>query len=184
MKNFTTKKLVIAALLLALGLVLPFLTAQIPEVGSALLPLHIPVLIGGFVCGAPLGAVLGLVLPILRSLLFTMPPLYPAAVAMAFEMAAYGFVCGLLYARLPRRTWSIYVSLLAAMLAGRVVWGVARLVMSGISGSGFTFAAFLSGAFTTAIPGIVLQIVLIPLLVMALQRAGFMKEEDAKRLAV
>ena len=120
----------------------------------------------------------------MRYLLFTMPPLYPAAVAMAFEMAAYGFVCGLLYARLPRRTWSIYVSLLAAMLAGRVVWGVARLVMSGISGSGFTFAAFLSGAFTTAIPGIVLQIVLIPLLVMALQRAGFMQEEDAKRLAV
>ena len=93
----TVKRLVYSALLLALALVLPFLTGQIPQIGSALSPMHIPVLLCGFVCGAPWGMAVGLIAPIMRSLLFQMPPMWPTAFAMAFELAAYGFATGLLY---------------------------------------------------------------------------------------
>ena len=165
------QKLVIAALCLALCMVLPFLTGQIPEIGSMLCPMHIPVLLCGFLAGPLWAAVVGLIAPLLRFALFGMPPLFPTGVAMCFELAVYGAVSGGLYARLPRRTVNLYVSLLAAMLLGRVAWGAVRLVLSGLSGSAFTWAAFMAGAFTTAIPGIILHIVLIPVIVLALQRA-------------
>ena len=92
-------KLVLSAMMLAIGFVLPFLTGQIPEVGSMLLPLHLPALICGFVCGWPWGLAVGFVLPILRSLLFGMPPMIPTALCMAFEMAAYGAAAGVLFKR-------------------------------------------------------------------------------------
>lgn len=90
---------------------------------------------------------------------------------MCFELAAYGLFSGLLYARLPKKTSSIYVSLIAAMLLGRVVWGVAMVVISGVTGSAFTWAAFMAGAFVNAIPGIIVHILLIPVIVMALRKA-------------
>ena len=165
------QKLVLTALCLALCMVLPFLTGQIPEIGNMLCPMHIPVLLCGFICGPFWAAAMGAVAPLLRFALFGMPPLVPTGIAMCFELAAYGAVSGLLYAKLPRRTGNIYVALLVAMLAGRVVWGVVRVILTGVTSSAFTWAAFLSGAFTTAIPGIILHIMLIPLIVMALQRA-------------
>ena len=171
MKNFTVKKLVIAAVCLALCMVLPFLTGQIPQIGSALCPMHIPVLLCGFLCGPVYAAVVGAVAPLLRFALFGMPPIFPTGVAMCFELAAYGLISGWLYRRLPRSRTSIYVSLIAAMLAGRLVWGTVRAILSGIGASPFTWAAFLSGAFTAAIPGIIVHIVLIPIIVMALERA-------------
>ena len=117
--------LVLSALFLAIGFVLPFLTGQIPQVGSMLLPLHLPALICGFVCGWPWGLLVGFVLPIARSLLLGMPPLVPTALAMAFEMAGYGAVAGLLYQRLRPRRGRVYAALIGAMLAGRAVWGLA-----------------------------------------------------------
>ena len=128
MKKQSTRKLVFAALLLALGLVLPFLTAQIPQVGSMLLPMHLPVLLCGFVCGWPYGLLVGAVTPLLRSMLFGMPPLYPTAVAMAFELAAYGLLAGLFYKLLPKKPVYVYVALILAMLGGRAVWGLAQMV--------------------------------------------------------
>ena len=165
------QKLVLAALCLALCMVLPFLTGQIPEIGSMLSPMHIPVLLCGFICGPVWAALIGAVAPLLRFALFGMPPLFPVGAAMCFELAVYGLVSGLLYGLLPKRKASIYISLLAAMLVGRIVWGAVRMIISGVGGSAFTWAAFLSGAFTSAIPGIILHIVLIPLLVIALERA-------------
>ena len=96
----------------------------------------------------------------------------PTAVAMAFELAVYGAASGFLYRRLPRKKASVYIALLVAMVLGRVVWGVVRVILAGLAGSSFTWALFLSGAITTAIPGIILQIVLIPILVIALEKAG------------
>jgi thiamine transporter ThiT len=90
MTKKTTKKMVLSALFIALGLVLPFFTGQIPQIGSRLLPMHIPILLCGFVCGAPFGLAAGFITPLLRSLIFGMPPMMPTAVAMAFELAAYG----------------------------------------------------------------------------------------------
>ncbi|MBR5960180.1 MAG: ECF transporter S component [Clostridia bacterium] len=172
MTTLQIRKLTYAALFLALAIVLPFLTGQIPEIGSMLCPMHIPVLLCGFLCGWPWGLAVGFIAPLLRSVLFGAPPMFPGAVAMAFELAVYGAVSGLLYRLLPKKKWSIYASLIIAMLAGRAVWGIVRLILAGLSGKGFTWAAFLAGAFTNAVPGIILQIVLIPVLVMILDRAG------------
>ena len=156
---------------LALGLVLPFLTMQIPQFGSMLLPMHLPVLLCGFVCGWPYGLLVGVITPLLRSALFAMPPLYPVAIAMAFELATYGILAGLLYKLLPKKTLNIYISLILAMLGGGIVWGVVQTVLLGFGGNAFTWQAFIGGAFATALPGIILQLVLIPILVMALKRA-------------
>ena len=174
MKHLSTKNLVTAAVCLALCLVLPFLTGQIPQIGSALSPMHIPVLLAGFLCGPWWAMAVGAVAPLLRFFLFHKPPLYPTGLAMCFELAAYGLVSGLLYRALPKRVGNIYVSLLAAMLAGRVVWGIARVILSGVSGEPFTWEMFMAGAFLKAIPGIIVHVALIPLLVMALKRAGFL----------
>ncbi len=174
-QRFTTRNIVLAAFFLALTFVMPFLTMQIPEIGSALLPMHLPVLICGFVCGGPLGALVGFIAPLLRSAIFGMPPMV-VAVSMSFEMAAYGFFCGLLYDKLPKNIASTYVSLLLSMIIGRVVWGIAAFAIFSFVGNPFTFTIFLNGAFISAIPGIIAQIVIVPLLVIALERAGYLKK--------
>lgn len=176
-----TRKLVLSALFLALCLVLPVITAGIPTIGNMLLPMHIPVLLCGLICGWPCGLVIGFAAPLLRSLLFGMPPLYPVAIAMAFELAAYGFIIGLLYARARRRSVAaLYGSLLAAMVGGRLVWGLAEILLLGMGGNAFTFQAFLSGALFTAVPGILLQLVLIPALMVALDRTGVLGPRQAR----
>ncbi len=165
------QKLTLAAVCLALCLALPFLTANIPEIGNALCPMHIPVFLCAFVCGPWWAMGVGAMAPLVRFLLVGMPPLFPTGLAMCFELAAYGLIAGLMYARLPKKTQYIYVSLLCAMLGGRIVWGVARVLMSGVSGAAFTWAAFMAGAFTNAIPGMVVHVLLIPVIVLALRRA-------------
>ena len=84
---------------------------------------------------------------------------------------------GLLYRLLPKKTPCIYITLLAAMIAGRIVWGLARLLFAGLQGTSFTFAAFIAGAVTNAVPGIILHIVLVPLIVLALKKAGLILNE-------
>ena len=170
MTKTSIQKMVLAALFLAMALVLPFLTGQIPEVGSMLCPMHIPALLCGFFCGWPWGLMVGFVAPLLRSVTFGMPPMFPVAICMAFELATYGAVSGALYAKLPKKKSSIYVALLVAMVVGRLVWGAAQFVCTGLDPAAFGFAAFWAGAVTSAIPGIIVQIVLIPLLVMALEK--------------
>lgn len=174
-KQNRLRKIVLAAFFLALAYVMPFLTGQIPEVGSMLCPLHIPVLICGFVCGGWWGMAIGFTAPLFRSLTLSMPPLFPTATAMAFELAAYGALAGVMHKVLPRKKAYIYLSLVISMIAGRLVWGVAMYVCMGLSGGGFTFAAFLAGAFTNAIPGIILQLVVIPPVVMVLDNPKIVK---------
>ena len=170
MQKKSVVRLVVAAMCLALCLVLPFLTGQIREIGSMLCPMHLPVLLCGFLCGWPWGLAVGAVAPLLRSALFGMPPLFPIAVSMTAELAVYGLVTGLLSARLPKKLGWTYVSLIAAMLLGRVAWGLVRLLLAGLSGGAFTWAMFLSGALTTAIPGIIVQLILVPVIVTAVQK--------------
>ncbi len=163
-----TRALSYSAICLALCLALPFLTGQIPQIGRALSPMHLPVLLCGFLCGPWWALGVGAVAPVLRNLLFGMPsPLYPTCLAMSFELLTYGLVSGLLY----RRTRRLYPSLIAAMLSGRIVWGIAMTCLLGLGGNAFGWAAFLAGAFTGAVPGIIVQLILIPLLVLALQKA-------------
>ncbi len=170
-------KMVYAAICLALCMVLPLLTAQIPPIGSMLSPMHIPVLLCGFIAGPCWAAAVGFIAPLLRYAIFGMPPIMPTGIAMAFELLTYGLISGLLYRMLPKKTANIYVSLIAAMICGRVVWGIVRYIIAGINGGSFTFAAFMEGAVTNAIPGIILHIVLVPILVIALQRAKLIPEK-------
>lgn len=170
-----TKKLVVSALLLALALVLPFLTGQIPEVGNMLLPMHLPVLLAGFAVGGPSAMTIGAIAPLLRSVLWGMPPLFPKAIGMAFELAAYGFVSGVLYSKSRKNSKAVFVSLITAMVAGRIIWGVVSFALYGIMGNTFTIAIFMGEAFVNAVPGIIVQLILIPLLVAALKRANIIK---------
>ena len=164
------RKLTLAAMFLALAFVMPFLIGQIPQIGSMLCPMHIPVLLCGFFCGATWGLAVGVIAPLLRSFTLGMPPMFPTAFCMAFELAAYGFVSGWLHNRLPKNKVYVYVSLLCAMLTGRLIWGMAMFCCLGFDSSKFGLSAFLTGAVLNAIPGIILQVILIPLLVIALEK--------------
>ena len=169
MKNI--RKLVWAAVFLALGLILPFFTGQIPEIGNKLLPMHVPVLLCGFVCGWKYGLLVGFITPLFRSMLFGMPPLL-TALGMAFELATYGAVTGILYQYMAKSKSRIYVSLFAAMIAGRIVWGLVSIALYGVSGAAFTWQIFLAGSFFNAIPGIILQIVTVPMIILAFEKTG------------
>ena len=172
MKN--VKTIVLMAMFLSIGLFLPFLTGQIPQIGKMLLPMHIPVLLCGLVCGWKEGLLIGFILPLLRSFLFAMPIFYPSAIGMAFELAAYGAIVGFTFAHAKWKCLSsLYKCLLTAMVGGRVVWGVVMIVLMGIKGNAFTLSAFLAGAFITALPGILLQLILIPSIMLLLDRTHF-----------
>ena len=164
------KKLTLSAMFLAMAFVMPFLTGQIPQIGSMLCPMHIPVLLCGFFCGAPWGLAVGFIAPIFRSFTLGMPPMFPVAICMAFELAAYGFVSGYLHHKLAKKRRNVYVSLLSSMVIGRLVWGIVMFICMGLDASKFGFSAFLAGAVLNAVPGIILQIVVIPVLVVTLKK--------------
>lgn len=172
------KTLVLSAMFLALGLVLPFITGNVPKIGSMLLPMHIPVMLCGLICSWKYGLVVGAVTPLLRSVLFQAPPFYPTAVAMAFELAVYGGLTGLLYQNSKWEcTVSLYKSMLTSMLAGRLVWGAAMLMLTDTGA--FGFSAFMSGAFINAFPGIILQLSFIPAVMVALSKAKLVSFKKA-----
>ena len=179
MKN-NTKKITLSAMFMALGLILPFLTGQIQQFGNMMLPMHFPVFLCALICGWQYGLAVGFILPFLRYALFGMPMIYPMGIAMAFELATYAFVAGYLYGH---SRWkcivSLYRSMIIAMISGRLVWGLVEVILLGMGGKAFTWQMFLAGAFLNAIPGIILQLVLIPAIMVALNRAGlvhFQKE--------
>ncbi len=172
----SVKNLVLSALFLAIGLVLPFFIGQIRQIGSMLLPMHIPVFLCALICGWQYGAAVGFVLPLLRSLLFAMPPFYPTAIAMAIELMTYGLVAGLIYFRAKNQgVLAVYCSMLPAMVLGRVTWGVAQVILLKIGGNAFTWQAFIAGALLNAIPGIIIQLILIPAVMAVLNRTGLVR---------
>ena len=183
MSSLQIRKLTYSALYLAIAMVLPFITGQIPEIGAMLCPMHIPALLCGFTCGWPWGLTVGLIAPLLRSVIFGMPAMFPTAVAMAFELAVYGGLAGLLYSLLPKGKPTVWLVLIISMIAGRVVWGIVRVILAGLSGSEFSWALFIAGAVTNAIPGIIMHLVLIPVLVIVMERAGLTlnKKQDRQR---
>ena len=170
MKSSSTKKLVLAAMFLAIGILLPLLVGHIVPKGWIFLPMHIPVLLCGFFCGGPWGLAVGFVTPLLSGAITGMPGLFPDAVIMAFELGAYGLLSGLFYRLFPKNMGFTYVSLLLAMIGGRIIWSAASFIILGIAGTAFTFGNVVSGAVVMVLPGIIVQIVLIPVLVMILDR--------------
>ena len=141
------KNLVLSALCLAIAMYLPFLTGQIQTIGNMLCPMHIPVFLCAYMCGWKWAAAVGFVSPFIRYSAFGMPPIMPVGIGMAFEMLTYGLVAGILYKVLPKKTVNIYVSLIISMIAGRIVWGITRLVIAGVVADQFTWQMFVSGAY-------------------------------------
>ena len=207
MKRSKLRKLVLAGMFLALSYLMPFLTGQIPKFGSMLCPMHIPVLLCGFFCGWYYGLAVGFIAPLLRALTLGMPPLFPTAICMAFELATYGMLTGIFHKlfqgkkalALPQTVCLVFEfatygmatglshklfrikkmpvlpTLLIAMILGRIVWGAAMFILVGASGGAFTFSAFLAGAFLNAWPGILLQILFVPPLVIILDNPKLLR---------
>jgi hypothetical protein len=132
--------------------------------------MHIPVLLCGFICGWQFGLGVGIVAPLLRSLTLGMPVFFPSAVAMAVELGAYGLIAAVMHAVLPKKKPFIYCSLLAAMIGGRLIHGAANFILYGAIGKAYTLSAFIAGSLTNAIPGIIIQIVFIPPIVMIFEK--------------
>ena len=171
MNHLQIKKLVISAMMLALCLLLPFLTGQIREIGRMLAPMHLPVLICGFICGPVWGFAVGLVAAPLRSMIFSMPAV-PECFFMAAELAFYGLMSGLLYRIFPKKLPFYYVSLLISMVTGRIIYGITHLFVAGLNGNTYLFETFIGATLLGSIPGIILQLILIPLILAGLKRAG------------
>ena len=171
MRNSTTLKITYSALFLCLALVLPFFTGQIRILGKMLNLMHVAIFLCGMVCGGFYGGVIGFIAPLLRSITFGMPVLYPNAVGMAFELGAYGLVSGLLYKALFNVKGGIFISLIASMIVGRIVWGIASLLLYSFMGDAFTFALFIKGAFVDSVVGIVLHLIIVPAIVYVLKKS-------------
>lgn len=165
------KRIVIAAACAALGIVLPMAFHSIPNAGATWLPMHIPVMISGLVAGPVSGAVTGVLAPVLSSLLTGMPAA-PMVMPMTCELFVYGLVSGLLsrVVRTGRATVDLYVSLVGAMLAGRIVNGILRALI--FSPGGYSLEAWVAASFVTSITGIVLQLAVVVPIVVSLERAG------------
>lgn len=164
------RKMVLTALSIALGIVLPMTLHAIPNAGSIFLPMHIPVFICGLAIGWPYGLICGIATPLLSSAITGMPPA-PILPAMVFELAVYGVVSGWLYKKLHKHhaVTALYVSLAGAMLLGRVVMGVVQAFIFNIGN--YSVQTWVTASFVTALPGIAIQLILIPLVVLALKKA-------------
>lgn len=174
MEKNQTNRLVIAAMCVTLGVILPIAFHTIPNAGNIILPMHIPVLLCGLVVGWPYGLACGILTPLLSSFITGMPPMAYLP-SMLCELATYGLVSGLLirFVRTKSRIADIYLQLVGAMLAGRIVYGVLNALI--FSAGKYTMAIFVSGAFVTALPGIIIQLVLLPILILGLEKARIIK---------
>lgn len=170
MSHSSIRRLVTAALCVALGVVLPQAFHAVPNAGSVLLPMHIPVLLCGLTCGWSYGLCCGLLTPVMSHLITGMPGAAYLP-AMVCELAAYGLISGLAakYIRTGRRTVDIYIQLIASMLIGRVVYGVVNALI--FRAGAYSMEVFLTAAFVTALPGILLQLALLPALILILEKA-------------
>ncbi|MCT4563496.1 MAG: ECF transporter S component [Maledivibacter sp.] len=160
--NYKTKDLIMASFFLALGLIIPYFFHILGMAGIIFLPMHIPVLLCGFILGSRYGLIVGLITPLLSSVLTGMPPVYPVAIAMAFELATYGFISGYLY---KYKGLDIIPSLICAMLLGRAVSGIINYILITFGGHKFVLKMFLTSAFVTSIWGILIQLILIPIII-------------------
>ncbi len=176
-KSTSIRSIVYAAVCLAMCMVLPLLTGNIPEIGQQFAPMHFPVLLCGFIAGPFWGGVVGFIAPFLRYLIFSVPVIYPQGVRMAFELLTYGAAAGLFYRYLPKKPFGIYVSLLCAQFFGRFAWGICQYLLSVFDKSNeFYLEMIMAQTITSSLYGIAIQLVLIPPIVFAMQKARFISK--------
>ncbi len=175
MKKSITVNLTGTALCIALGIVLPMFFHMFGA-GTTFLPMHIPVLLCGLIFGWQYGALCGFIVPLLSSVLTGMPPIFPIGTAMMLELCAYGALTGVFYQKFR---WNLYLALIGAMLGGRAVSGAANAIFMNMANKPYGFPVFLSGAFVQALPGILIQVILIPAIILALEKSKFMIRQRA-----
>jgi riboflavin transporter FmnP len=170
MENTKTKKLIYTALCITLGLVLTQINRLIPiaNIGAVIAPMHIPVLLSGFLCGLPYAVFCGMILPLLSFVLNGVPPIYPIGISMMFELATYGALTAILYRYTKKK---IYPSLIGAMIGGRIVMGIVNAIIFGVAGKSYGMSIFITSAFITILPGIIIQLTVIPAILYALKKA-------------
>lgn len=174
MNKVNVREMIFAAFCVAMGLVFPSIFHLFGGTGPVFLPMHIPVLICGFACGYRYGALCGFIVPLLSSVLTGMPPIFPIGLAMALELMTYGLLTGML-----KDKTNVYVSLIGAMIGGRVISGIANAFLLGMAGKTYGLSAFIAGAFVTALPGIILQLIAVPILVKAFEKSGIIKVRES-----
>ena len=167
--------IVLSSLFLGLAYIFPFFTGQIPEIGSMLCPMHIPVILCGFICGWKYGLVVGFIAPFLRSFTLGMPPLFPTAFSMSFELSAYGLMAGLLYNNILNKVIKkqeivIFVTLIISMLIGRLIYGSIMFILMGFEQVQYSLDLFWAGTIIGSMPGIILQIILIPIIILIYEK--------------
>ncbi|MBE6672442.1 MAG: ECF transporter S component [Ruminococcaceae bacterium] len=170
-------KLAFSGMCLALCLLLPFLTGNSRELGNVLCLMHIPVLLVGILCGWQYGMAVGAVAPLMRSALFSMPPFPTVALPMAAELAVYGLMTGVLCRLLPKKTVWLYPNLVLSLTAGRIVSLLVKYAMYEMGKTQFSLTSAAKLTFVTTIPGVVLQLLLVPTLVLALRTGKWMRDE-------
>lgn len=167
-------KVAYSGLLIAFGILLPQAFHVFGQsAGMTFLPIQIPILLAGLVLGPLYGGIVGIMVPVLSCILTGMPPV-PKVYFMLFELSMYGIVTGLLI-----RKMNVYISLLGAMLAGRILYGLALaggVYVLGIHAPFMNAAAFWGGIIS-GIPGMFIQIMVLPILYMVLKRGGFTFEQ-------
>ncbi len=178
MINKHIKNLTFSAVSLALCILLPFLTGNNYQLGTALSLMHLPVMLCGFICGWHWGAAVGIIAPLLRFLLLGAPP-FPTCVSMAFELCVYGLLCGFLYKIFPKKYWTYYAVLIIAMICGRIVNGAVQyiLITAGINTNEFILSAIATSLFIKTLPAIIIQLILIPIILFALKKAKLIQND-------
>lgn len=167
----STKNIVLTALFIAIGVVLPQAFHAIPNAGSIFLPMHIPVLMSGYAVGPVFGLICGVLTPLLSHLIFGMPPA-PILPSMLCELACYGLMSGLLnrVIKTENKLMKNYLVLIGAMICGRAFYGILNALI--FKAGSYSLSAWLSAALITALPGIIIQLILIPALITRLQKAN------------
>jgi len=175
------KRSIIAAVCIALCIVLPMAFHSVRNAGAIFLPMHIPVLLSGLICGGPLGLLVGLAGPLLSALITGMPPMAKLP-GMMVELAVYGLMTGYLMRVLhTRKTYAdLYLSLIGALLTGRIVAGIVQALI--FSSGAYSITAWATSYFVTGLPGIVIQLALIPSIVFALEKARLIPVRYPKRV--
>lgn len=171
------KRLTFGGLLLAVTILLPqaFHLTGIPASGAVFLPMHIPVLLSGFLLGPAYGLLIGCLGPLISFLLTDMP----SAARLPFmigEVGFYGFSSGLLYHTLhfSKKKFGITISLIGAMISGRIIYTLMLVIFTYLLHIPCGGPAAAITAFVTGIYGIIIQLLLIPAILYSLKKGGFL----------
>lgn len=170
------RKVIYAAMCLALAFLLPYLTGQLRELGKALCPMHLPVFICSYACGPVYAGIVGFIAPLIRSLITGMPVFPTKAIPMMFELMTYGAVAGVCYKLFPKKIPYVYISLVVGIISGRLVLSAVNLVMNAMNGVEFSFFTYFVKNILEAVPGLILQIVIVPLVAITLRKTKLIED--------